>query len=331
MRLAIMPVLPSRNPAGQLMAKLLDKNQVAVIGAGTMGADIAALFAAHGWVVHVVARPGNSHDTLQQRVAVSAAQLGADAGSLKVEMATGLETLPWQGIGLVIECLKEDLPLKQKLFAELERFAPADTVLSSNSSGYPISAIGEGLATQSRMLGLHFFMPAHLVPCVEVVLSEHTDPAIARSVYELMAALGSEPVWVKRDIPGFLANRLQHALMREAWSLIDRGIASPEDVDKVVRYGFGFRYVAAGPVLQKELSGLDVNCAASAIVYPDLCNDSGPPPVLTDKVARGEHGMKTGKGFRTWTPEQIEAERARYATDLKATLEILEKRRKENR
>ncbi|HUF20273.1 MAG TPA: 3-hydroxyacyl-CoA dehydrogenase family protein, partial [Burkholderiales bacterium] len=114
----------------------------------------------------------------------------------------------------------------------------------------------------------------------------------------------------------------------EAWSLIDRGVASPEDVDKVVRYGFGFRYVAAGPVLQKEISGLEVNCAASAIIYPDLCNDSGPPPVLTDKVARGEIGMKTGSGFWTWTPQQAAAEKARYAEDLKATLEILDQRRK---
>ncbi|MEX0959829.1 MAG: 3-hydroxyacyl-CoA dehydrogenase NAD-binding domain-containing protein [Burkholderiales bacterium] len=312
------------------MAKLLEKNQVAVIGAGTMGADITALFAAHGYTVHMVARPGNSYDTLPARAAVSAGQLGADGKTLRINMATELDSLPWQDIGLTIECLREDLPLKQRLFAEMERQAPADTVLASNSSGYPISEIGKGLATQSRMLGLHFFMPAHLVPCVEVVLSEHTDPAIARRVYDLMAALGSEPVWVKRDIPGFLANRLQHALMREVWSLIDRGIASPEDVDKVVRYGFGFRYVAAGPVLQKELSGLDVNCAASAIVYPDLCNDAGPPPVLTDKVARGELGIKTGKGFWTWSPQEVTEEKARYAEDLKATLKILEKRRKGN-
>ena len=310
------------------MAKLLDSTQIAVIGAGTMGADIAALFTAHGYAVHVVARAGSSHDSLPQRVAASAAQIGKGGAQTRLHMATGLEALPWKHIGLVIESLKEDLLLKQKLFADLERIAPTDTVLSSNSSGYPISAIGEGLSTQSRMLGLHFFMPAHLVPCVEVVLSDHTDPAVARGVYDLMAALGSEPVWVKRDIPGFLANRLQHALMREAWSLIDRGVASPEDVDKVVRYGFGFRYVAAGPVLQKEISGLDVNCAASATVYPDLCNDSAPPPVLTDKVARGEIGMKTGIGFWAWTPQQAAAEKARYAEDLKATLKILDKRRK---
>jgi 3-hydroxybutyryl-CoA dehydrogenase len=310
------------------MPDSLRSRRIAIFGAGTMGADIAALFAAHRFPVHVAARTGKSLDTLAQRVAASAVQLGANEAALKLEVATDPASLPWREIGLVIESLKEELALKQKLFAELVRLAMPDTVLSSNSSGYPISEIGEGLATQSRMLGLHFFMPAHLVPCVEVILSEHTDPAVARTVYDLMASIGCEPVWVKRDIPGFLANRLQHALMREAWSLIDRGIASPEDVDKVVRYGFGFRYVAAGPVLQKEISGLDVNCAASTIVYPDLCNDSEPPPALTDKVARGEIGMKTGKGFWNWTPEQIAAEKARYAADLKATLEILDRRRK---
>jgi 3-hydroxybutyryl-CoA dehydrogenase len=196
-------------------------------------------------------------------------------------------------------------------------------VLASNSSGFPISRIGEGLATQSRMLGLHFFMPAHLVPLVEVILSEQADPAIARAVHEFMAAVGCEPVTVGRDIPGFLANRLQHALMREAWSLIDRGIASPDDVDRAVRFGFGFRYVAAGPVLQKEHSGLDVTLAASGVVFPDLCNDPAPARVLRDTVAAGNLGMKSGRGFREWTPAQVAAEKLRYQQALSGALAIL--------
>jgi 3-hydroxybutyryl-CoA dehydrogenase len=131
------------------------------------------------------------------------------------------------------------------------------------------------------------------------------------------------PVVVKKDIPGFLANRIQHALMREVWSLIDRGIASPEDVDKAVRFGFGMRYLAAGPVLQKEMSGLDVNFAASKAVYPDLCTDSGPPQMLLEKVRRGELGMKSGKGFWEWTPERVAAEKSRYNRALARALQIL--------
>jgi 3-hydroxybutyryl-CoA dehydrogenase len=131
------------------------------------------------------------------------------------------------------------------------------------------------------------------------------------------------PVLVKKDVPGFLANRIQHALMREVWSLLDRGVASPEDIDKAVRYGFGMRYLAAGPVLQKEHSGLEVNLAASTYIYPHLCNDAGPPPTLREKVRRGEIGMKAGKGFWTWSPESIAAEKARYDRVLLQALRIL--------
>ncbi len=130
-------------------------------------------------------------------------------------------------------------------------------------------------------------------------------------------------VMVAKDIPGFLANRMQHALMREAWSLIDRGIATPEDVDIAVRYGFGFRYVAAGPILQKEMSGLDVNFLASSTVFPDLCNDAKPAAKLAAKVKAGELGMKAGKGFYDWPVEKIAKVKARYHTALKRGLHIL--------
>jgi 3-hydroxybutyryl-CoA dehydrogenase len=229
----------------------------------------------------------------------------------------------WPDAGIVVESVSEDLPLKQKIFAELEAVAPQDIALTSNSSSFPISQIALGLKTARRMLGLHFFMPAHMVPLVEVVRSEATDPALARRVFELMQQLGRKPVMVSKDIPGFLANRMQHALMREAWSLIERGIASPEDVDIAVRYGFGFRYVAAGPILQKEMSGLDVNYLASSTVFPDLCNDAKPAAKLEAKVKAGETGMKAGKGFYDWPAEKIAKTKARYQAALKRGLEIL--------
>jgi 3-hydroxybutyryl-CoA dehydrogenase len=296
---------------------------IAIIGAGTMAADIAARFAAHGLPVWIVARPGRSAQTVRERIELSAGQLADGAGALALRLVENVDALPWKELQLVIECVSEDLPAKRKIFAQMDSLAHAAVPLASNSSGFPISAIGEGLRSQARMLGLHFFMPAHLVPLVEVVCSSLTDPAIAEKAFELMASVGSVPVLVKRDIPGFLANRIQHALMREVWSLMDRGIASAEDIDKAVRYGFGMRYLAAGPVLQKEHSGLDVNLAASRAVYPDLCNASAPPGMLVEKVVRGEHGMKSGKGFWDWTSEAIAAEKARYARMLTKTLALL--------
>ena len=299
-------------------------NNLAVVGAGTMGADLAVRFAASGCKVFLMARPGRSRDSYAQRAQRSAADLGVDVSNLNIELVSKLEDLPWPELDLVIENVKEDLGVKQEVFRQMVALAKADTPLTSNSSTFSVSRIGEGLETQSRMAGLHYFMPAHLIPLVEVVLTEHTDKAMAQRLYDEMEALQFKPVMVRKDVPGFLANRLQAAMSREAWSLIDRGIATPEDIDRAVRYGFGFRYVAAGPVLQKEISGLDVTAAAGKSLYPDLCNDDEPPQFLADKVARGECGMKTGKGFWDWDEKKIEAERARYAKALKAGLAILQ-------
>jgi len=297
---------------------------LAVIGAGTMGADLAVRFAAAGLNVYLMARPGKSRDSFTPRARRSAVDLEAELGKLSIELVPTLGDLPWSKLDLVIENVKEDLAVKQAVFKEMVALAQSQIPLTSNSSTYSVRRIADGLDTQQRMLGLHFFMPAHLIPLVEVVLTPQTDPALAQRIYDEMEALGLKPVMVKQDVPGFLANRMQAALAREAWSLIDRGIATPEDVDRAVRYGFGFRYTAAGPVLQKEISGLDVTAAAAASLYPDLCNDDGPPKFLVDMVARGECGMKTGKGFWKWDEQKIEAERARYAKALKAALAILQ-------
>jgi len=298
----------------------LDKRAV-IVGGGTMGADVAAIFAAGGMDVDIVQRPGKTRDSLPARFARSMTELGSTRD--KVSLHDSLRDVAWQDAGIVVESVKEDLQLKRRIFAELETLAPAAIPLTSNSSSFPISHIAEGLQSARRMLGLHFFMPAHMVPLVEVVRSDATDVALARSVFELMKGLDRMPVMVAQDIPGFLANRMQHALMREAWSLVERGIATPEDVDKAVRYGFGFRYVAAGPILQKEMSGLDVNYLASSVVFPDLCNDAEPAATLAAKVKAGEIGMKAGKGFYDWPPERIAEVKARYQTALKRGLEIL--------
>ena len=297
--------------------------RVAVIGAGMMSAQIAAVFLARGLHVHLVGRTGPNLDSVKDRISRSLHDMEGARADGVLDVGSDLPGLPWTLVGLVVESITEQLAEKRQLFAELTRLAPADTLLTSNSSGFPISVIGEQLPTQERMMGLHFFMPAHLVPLVEIVCSLQTDRVLAETLYEFMASVGCVPVLVRRDIPGFLANRIQHALMREVWSLIDRGIASADDVDKAVRYGFGMRYLAAGPVLQKEHSGLDVNYAVSKYVYPDLCNDAEPPAVLAEKVCRGETGMKVGKGFWHWNQEQITAEKARYNLALQQALRIL--------
>ena len=223
----------------------------------------------------------------------------------------------------MIECIPERLDIKQALFIELEKRARPGAFLTSNSSSFPISAIAAGLATAQRMLGLHFFMPAHLVPLVEVIIGAQSEVAHAETLAAFMRACGMVPVIVKKDLPGFLANRLQHALAREAFAMIDDGVATAEDVDNAVRFGFGFRFLAAGPVLQRDHAGVEVHAAAAATMYPSLSAATVPSKVLREKVAAGKLGMKTGEGFFRWTQESAAAERKRYDDLLRAGLKLI--------
>ena len=302
------------------------KHRIVVIGTGVMGSGIAAGFIANGADVVLLGRSAARCEQAQgAALKLAAALVPQAAGLLPARLQTGLADGwdDWHGLSLVIETVAEDLALKQALFAMLDSRVPAQVPIGSNSSGFPISQIAQGLAGAGRMFNLHYFMPAHVVPLVEVVLGAASDPVLGQQVCELFTALGKKPVLVRKDIPGFLANRIQHALMREALSLIEAGIASAEDVDMAVRYSFGFRYAAIGPILQKEISGWDTVCSAARAIYPSLSNLSEVPACLADMVARGDTGMKSGRGFIQWTPETIAATKSRYDQKLQAAFDIL--------
>lgn len=298
---------------------------VAIIGGGIMGGDIATIFAAGGWSVHVMSPSGKTRDALPARLDAGLAKLAADpAKSALVRTYASLEAMPWQQVDLVIEAATEDLALKQQLFARIEALARPGIPLTSNTSTIPIGAIGEHLKTRSRVAGLHYFMPAHLVPLVEIIRAEHTDQAVVDWLEQSQRELGKEPVRVNKDIPGFLGNRLQHAMMREALYLVADGVVTPEAVDTAVRYGFGFRFLACGPMLQKEMSGWDTNLYAGGSVYPHLYAEKTPPQFLKDMVAKGHVGMKTRRGLWEWTDEGIAKEKARIEKALQAALQILQ-------
>ncbi|QJR15330.1 3-hydroxyacyl-CoA dehydrogenase NAD-binding domain-containing protein [Usitatibacter palustris] len=298
------------------------KNVTAVIGGGTMGADIALTLARAGCAAHLV-EPGAARRTaLPGYLAKTAAELGiADFRSIAIH--DSLARLPWASIDVVIEAIPEKLEVKRALFAELVTLARPDALLASNSSAIPISRIAEGLPTRGRMFGQHWFMPAHSVPLVEVVLGPDTDAALIEPHCAYLRSLGKRPVVVKKDLPGFIANRLQHALCREAYSLLEQGVASAEDIDAAVRFSFGFRYLAVGPILQRDHAGLDVHCSAAATMYPTLADNKEPAKVLRDLVAAGHLGIKTGRGFYEWTPEKIAADKARYTRMLQGALALV--------
>jgi 3-hydroxybutyryl-CoA dehydrogenase len=296
----------------------------AIIGGGIMGGDIAIIFAAAGWNVHVMSPSQKTRDALAGRTKAGLARLGAaEAHAANVRAYDRLDALPWDSIDIVVEAATEDLALKQKIFQDLERLARPDIALATNTSNFPIGEIGRALATRRRVAGLHFFMPAHLVPLVEIVSADATDPAVAEGLVALMKKLGKAPIWVKKDVPGFVGNRIQHAMLREALYLIDDGVVTPEDIDTAVRYGFGFRFIACGPILQKEMSGWDTNYYVAQALYPHLHNETVPAPAVKSLIDKGRLGMKVKRGFWEWNDESIAREKARIERALQAGFEIL--------
>lgn len=299
-------------------------NNAVIVGGGVMGGDIAIILAAGGWNVHVMSRSQKTREALGGRIEAGLKKLGAPAAhAAKCKAYARLDGISWNDVSLVVEAVTEDLPLKQRIFAEIEALARPEIPIASNTSNFPIGEIGKGMKTRSRVTGLHFFMPAHLVPLVEVVSSEFTDAKVAEGLVALMKQLGKAPIWVKKDVPGFVGNRIQHAMMREALYLIADGVVSPEGVDTAVRYGFGFRFIACGPIMQKEMSGWDTNYLVGSALYPHLHSEPAPPAMIGDMVARGHIGMKTKRGFWEWTDERAAKEKARIETALQAGMEIL--------
>ena len=302
-----------------------EASQVAIIGGGIMGGDIATVFAAKGWKVHVMSPSQKTRDALGARLTAGLQKVNADAAcASNVVSYARLEDIAWKNIDLVIEAVTEDLPLKQKLFAQLETLVRPDTPLATNTSNFQIGAVSEGLNSASRVAGLHFFMPAHLVPLVEVVSAASTAPAVADKLEQIMKDVGKAPIRVNKDVPGFVGNRLQQALMREAMWMIHDGVTTAEGIDTAVRFGFGFRFVACGPFLQKEMSGWDTNFAVATALYPDLHNETAPPPFFKAMVERGHVGMKAKHGFWTWTDESVAQEKARIEKALQAGFAILQ-------
>lgn len=297
------------------------ESRVVVVGAGTMGTDVALVLGRGGCAVTVCDQDAGKGRRVAAEVRGRLVAAGHTAA--RVDPAISLSDIGWDDVALVVENVTESLALKQALFAELDALASPDTVLASNSSGLPIGEIGGGAAGAARMLGLHFFMPADLIPLVEVVMGPRSDAEAAGRLCDFMRGCGSVPVLVRKDKPGFLANRLQHALTREAFALVDEGVASLHDVDAAVRFGFGLRFLAAGPALQRDHGGLDVHCAAAAHIYPSLNNSAEPARVLREHVQAGRLGMKTGAGFFDWPDGRRQAEQARYESLLRKALELL--------
>lgn len=289
---------------------------IAVIGGGLMGAGIAQVFAAHGHEVSVYEPFDEVRATVTDRIAENLQMIGGDAAAAKrVEVSEDLASVVGDA-SYVTEAVPEKLELKRSIFAELVKLARGDAILASNTSVIPITHIAEGLDTAERIVGTHWWNPAPLIPLVEVVQAKHTSDATIETTMALLRSIGKEPAHVKKDVPGFVANRLQHALWREAIAMVAEGICDARTVDACIKNSFGLRLPVLGPLENADLVGLDLTLDIHKTIIPELDRSSGPNPYLEAQVEAGKLGFKSHEGFSIWTDEEIAALRQRLADHL---------------
>ena len=206
----------------------------------------------------------------------------------------------------IVEAVVEDLEAKITLLSEVEKKCSADTIITSTTSSYCVRDMAGALKHPERFLVTHFWNPPYLIPIVEVMPGEATYPAVVETTYKLLEVVGKYPAMVNKDVPGFVGNRLQHALRREAISIVAQGIASPEDVDLITKLSFGLRLPVVGPLETVDLGGLDLTQAIQTYLLPELESSTEPLQLIQDKVGKGELGAKSGKGFYDWSPSRFE-------------------------
>jgi len=291
--------------------------KIAVIGAGLMGHGIGQIFAVHGHDVTLVdldekilssATMGirNNLELMADHDFITPEEI--DAALARVSIATDTEK-GVDGADFVVEAVVENLEVKQNIFKKLDQLCPTSTILASNTSVISITEIARESVEKKRIVGTHFWNPPHLIPLVEVVPGAETMPETVDATYDLLLSVGKHPVKVKKDVPGFVANRLQHALWREAISIVENDIADAATVDECIKFGFGLRLPALGPMENSDMVGNDLVLAIHDYILEHIESSPDPSPLLREKVAKGELGFKSGQGFQSWSEKEIAASR----------------------
>lgn len=297
----------------------LEIAHIAVIGAGLMGHGIAQEFATAGYEVHL-------HDVTDEKLETAHAQIEKNLGMLaknaliakedigstlqRIQPSTELAAVA-ENADFVVEAVTENLALKQQIFEKLDAICQPHTILASNTTALMPSQIGANTQRKAQILNTHYFNPPYLIPLVELIRSPHTSDETVSVTFELLTAIGKTPALIEKEAPGFVGPRLQAALIREAFSIVEQGIASAETVDLVVRNSFGRRLSTAGPFEVFELAGWDLVLAAFEELYRDLNSSPDINPLLREMVNAGKLGVKSKEGFYNWTDDRLQALRDR--------------------
>ena len=290
---------------------------ILIAGGGMMGKNIAFVFASKPdyaitvydlYPTDVEAGIRKNCAQLVEKGVITEEELGERLG--RIGFTTDIDDARIKQADFVIEAVFEDMQVKRETFAKLEARCRPDAIFCTNTSVMSPSEISAELKHRERFVGTHFWNPGHLIPLVEVVKSDATSDETAETVMEVLKAVGKEPVLCRKDVPGFIANRMQHALWREAISIVENGIADAETVDKAVRYSFGLRLPQLGPLENSDMVGTQLTYNIHSYILEHIEDSHKPSPVLRQMLDEGKLGFKSGEGFMKWTDEAVEKSNA---------------------
>jgi 5-formyl-3-hydroxy-2-methylpyridine 4-carboxylate dehydrogenase len=298
----------------------------AVIGLGTMGPGIAATLARAGMRVSAFDADLGQRAKAGQGFAAAAAVLSAlsvpDHTVRDIAVHDSLAPCV-AGADLVIETVPEDLDLKIHVFREIEAQVAEECILASDTSGIPITRIQAGARVPGRVIGMHWSNPPHIIPMIEVVAGENTAPGVVTRLVEVIRRIGHLPIVIRKDVPGFVENRVLYAVMRECLDLVEQGVISPEDLDACVSWGIGYKLAVVGPMALLDMAGLDIYSAVAGYLNKELSSRSDVAAYIAERTAQRKLGIKTGSGIYDYTPERIaelQGERARKLVAVRKAL-----------
>ena len=290
--------------------------KVAIVGGGLMGTGIAQLLVARGHPVTVFEPSDEAREQIANKVELICRSIGESTDSLHRLTVTDKLSTAVADCDVVIEAAPEKPELKQTIYQELAQLAGPETILATNSSVIPVTRIAAELSDEvaSRVVGMHFWNPPYLIPLVEVIQGERTSVETIQCALAFLEQAGKVPVHVKKDM--VIGNRVHHALWREAVSLVATGAIDAKGIDDVIKNSFGIRLAALGPLENADLVGIELTQDVHRVVFPELCNETEPNPILQEMLDAGHTGMASGQGFYSWTQEAADAKRAELTTHL---------------